>query len=265
MLRSVFLKTLYDQRKAILGWGLGLGALAYFTLLLYPSIQKAGALYDQMLQSFPPEALAFLGNIRSFTTMDGYMTGSLLSYLPLVLAIYAIGAAVGLITGEIESGTMDILLAHPIPRWRVVLEKYAALVAALTAICLIFGLSMLAGGLTVGADVPPGRWMLAGLHLLPLTLLYGTVAFALACAIRGRAAAVATATALVVGGYILNGLVPFSEHLQPLEKWTVYYWYITGRPLGDGIILEHVLILLGGSLLFLLIGLVGFWRRDLVP
>lgn len=98
-----------------------------------------------------------------------------------------------------------------------------------------------------------------------LTLLYGTVAFALACAVRGRAAAVATATALVVGGYIMNGLVPFSERLQPLEKWTVYYWYITGRPLGDGIIPEHVAVLLGGSLLFLLVGLVAFERRDIIP
>ncbi|MCX7680478.1 MAG: ABC transporter permease [Anaerolineae bacterium] len=265
MLRSVFLKTLYDQRKAILGWGLGLSSLAYLTLLFYPSVQRAGEFYDQMLRSFPPEALAFLGNIRSFATMDGYMTGSLLSYLPLVLAIYAIGAAVGLITGEIESGTMDVLLAHPIPRWQVVLEKYSALFAALAAICLIFGLSMLAGGLTIGSDVPPGKWLLAGLHLLPLTLFYGTVAFALACAIRGRTAAVSTATALAVGGYILNGLAPLSERLQPLEKWTVYYWYIAGRPLGDGIIPEHIAILLGGSLLFLLVGLVAFGRRDIVP
>ena len=38
MMRSVFLKTLHDQRKSILGWGLGLGALAYFTLLFYPSV-----------------------------------------------------------------------------------------------------------------------------------------------------------------------------------------------------------------------------------
>ncbi len=265
MLRSVFLKTFYDQRKAILGWGLGLGALAYLTLLFYPSVQKAGEFYDQILLALPPEALAFLGNIRSFTTMDEYMTGSLLSYLPLVLAIYAVGAAVGLVTGEIEGGTMDILLAHPISRWRVVLEKYAALVAALAAICLIFGLSMLVGGLTIGSDVPPGRWLLAGLHLLPLTLLYGTVAFALACAVRGRATAVATAITLAVGGYILNGLVPLSERLQPLEKWTIYYWYIAGRPLGDGIILEHVALLLVGSLLLLLIGLVGFGRRDIVP
>ncbi|MCS7179202.1 MAG: ABC transporter permease subunit [Anaerolineae bacterium] len=265
MLSSVFWKTLYDQRKAILGWGLGLGTLAYFTLLLYPSVQKASVLYDQMLRAFPPEALAFLGNIRSFATIDGYMTGSLLSYLPLVLAIYAIGAAVGLITGEIENGTMDILLAHPLPRWRVVLEKYAALVAALAAICLIFGLSMAAGGLTIGSDVPPGRWLLAGFHLLPLTLLYGSVAFALACAIRGRTAAIATATTLVVGGYILNGLVPLSEHLRPLEKWTVYYWYITGRPLGSGIIPEHVAILLGGSLLCLLAALIAFGRRDILP
>ncbi len=268
MLRSVFLKTLYDQRKAILGWGLGLAALGLFTVLFYPSVKEAGAYYDQMMQLIPREYMAFLGNIASFTQIDGYMTASLLVYLPLVLAIYGIGLAVGLVTGEVESGTMDLLLAHPLPRWRVVLEKYAAMAAALFAICLIFGLTLLAGGLMIRShtsDVSPIRWLLAGLNLFPLTLLFGSVAFALVCAVRGRAAAVTTATTLAVGSFILNGMVPLSEKLQPLEKWTIYYWYTASKPFTTGIVPEHVLILLGLSLLCLGVGLVGFGRRDVIP
>jgi ABC-2 type transport system permease protein len=268
MLRSVFLKTLYDQRKAVLGWSLGLGALGLFAVLFYPSVKEAGAYYDQMLQLMPQEYMAFLGNITSFTQVDGYMTASLMVYLPLVLAIYAIGLGVGLVTGEVESGTMDLLLAHPLPRWRVVLEKYAAMATALFAICLIFGLTLLAGGLMIRSqtpDVPPIRWLLAGLNVFPLTLFFGSVAFALACAVRGRAAAVATATTIAVGSFMLNGLVPISERLQPLEKWTIYYWYTASKPFTDGIILGHVLILLGLCLLCLGAGIVGFGRRDVIP
>lgn len=268
MLRSVLLKTLYDERKAILGWSLGLGALGLFTVLFYPSVKEAGAYYDQILQLMPREYLAFLGNITSFTRIDGYMTASLLVYLPLVLAIYAIGLAVRLVSGEIERGTMDLLLAHPLPRWRVVLEKYAAMAAALLAVCLIFGLLLLVGGLAIRPytpDLPPVRWLLAGLNVFPLTLFFGSVAFALACAVRGRAAALATATAVAVGSFILNGLVPLSERLRPVERWTIYYWYTASQPFTTGIVLEHVLILLGLSLLCLGIGLIGFERRDLIP
>ncbi len=267
MLRSVFLKTLYDGRRPILGWSLGLGALGLFVVLFYPSVKEAGAYYDQMLQLMPREYLVFLGNITSFTRIDGYMTASLLVYLPLVLAIYAIGLAVGLVTGEVESGTMDLLLAHPLPRWRVVLEKYAAMATALFAICLIFGLILLVSGLTIRShtpDLPPVRWLLAGLNVFPLTLFFGSVAFALACAVRGRAAAVATATTIAVGSFILNGMAPLSEKLQPLEKWTIYYWYTASQPFTTGIIPEHVFILLGLSLLCLGTGLVGFERRDVI-
>lgn len=268
MLRSVFLKTLYDQRRAILGWSLGLAAVALFVVLFYPSVKSAASYYDQMMQLIPPEYLAFFGNITSFTTVEGYMTASLLIYLPPVLAIYAIGLAVGLITGEVENGTMDLVLAHPLPRWRVVLEKYAALAVAIFVICLIFGLTMLASGLMIRSstpDLPLIRWLLAGLNVVPLTLFFGSVAFALACAVRGRATAVATATTLAVGTFILNGMVPISERLQPLEKWTIYYWYTASKPFTTGIIAEHVAILLGLSLLCLGVGLIGFQRRDIIP
>lgn len=268
MFRSVFLKTLYDQRKAILGWGLGLGFLALFDLLFYPSVKAAGAYYDEILQAMPREYLAFLGNVTSFTDIEGYAIASLLIYLPPVLAIYAIGAAVGMVTGEIESGTMDILMAHPLPRWRVVLEKYAALAVALGAIGLIFGLCLWAGGLAIRSEipnVPPARWLVAGLHVVPLTLLFGSVAFALACAVRGRAPAVATATTLAVGSFILNGLTPLSEQLQALEKWNPYYWYAAGKPLTTGILPEGVALLVGLSLLCLGVGVLGFGRRDVLP
>ncbi len=268
MLRSVFLKTLYDSRRAILGWSLGLGALGLLTVLFYPSVKEAGAYYDQMLQLMPREYLAFMGNITSFTRIDGYMTASLMVYLPVMLAIYAIGLAVRLVTGEVESGTMDLLLAHPLPRWRVVVEKYAAMATALFAICLIFGLILLVGGLMIRSytpDLPPIRWLLAGLNVFPLTLFFGSVAFALACAVRGRATAVATATTIAGGSFILNGLVPLSEQLRSLEKWTIYYWYTASQPFTTGIIVEHILILLGLSLLCLGIGVVGFERRDIIP
>lgn len=263
MQRNLFLKTLFDQRKAILAWGLGLGSLAYLSLLFFPSL-STNPQYDLLIQSMSRELMAFLGNVQSVSTIGGYLTYGLLSYLPLVLAFFAIPAAAGLISCEIESGTMDFVLSQPIPRWRVVLEKYAALATALVAVCLLFGLCMWLGGLTIRSDVGLSTWLVAGLNIVPLTLFFGSVAFALACATRGRGVAIATASGLAVASFVLNGLVPLSEDLQPYAHWTLYYWYSASRPFEDGIILGHVAILLGGCLLCLGLALFAFQHRDIL-
>lgn len=264
MLRNLFLKSLRDQWGAVLGWGLGLASLAYFTLLIFPSI-KVGQQYEQLLKNLPPEVRAFLGNVESFSTIDGYVTSSLLSYLPLVLTIYVVMTAVNTITSEIETGTMDFLLAHAVPRWRVVLEKYAALAMAVLAICVLLGFGMWLGGLTIQSDVPLTKWLLAGLNVVPLTLLFGSMAFAMACATRGRSLAIAVASTLAAGSFIFNGLAQISEKLKPFREWTLYYWFSASKPFTTGLILEHIAILLMGCLVCLGIGMAAFQRRDIIP
>ena len=49
--------------------------------------------------------------------------------VPLLLLIAAIGAGARATAGEEERGTLDLLLANPISRRRLVLEKLAALAA----------------------------------------------------------------------------------------------------------------------------------------
>ncbi len=37
MLRNVFLKSLWDQRRSLIWWGIGFAALTLITVLFYPS------------------------------------------------------------------------------------------------------------------------------------------------------------------------------------------------------------------------------------
>jgi ABC-2 type transport system permease protein len=264
MLRSIFLKTLRDQTMAIVYWGLGVGSLAIFTQLFYPSLSVNNQL-DKFMSSLPAGFMAFFGNVTSYGTIEGYMTYSLLIYLPLVLCIYSIAAAIGMVTAEVETGTMEFLLSHPIPRIQILLEKYAALAVAVLAIGLQIGICMAIGGVVIGSDVSAGKWILAGLQTVPITLFFGSIAFGLACAVRGSSTAVGTAATLAVGGFILNGLVPLSDKLAPVKEWTLYYWYSASRPLSAGILPEYTAILLLLSLILAGIGLAAFRERDILP
>jgi ABC-2 type transport system permease protein len=264
MLRNIFLKTLRDQTMAVVYWGFGVGSLAILTQLLYPSLSM-NDLLGKFMGSMPPAMMAFLGDVKSVGSVEGYMIYSLLIYLPLVLAIYSVTAAIGMVTAEVDGGTMEFLLAHPVRRWRILAEKFAALAVAVLAIGVEIGVCMAVGGLLIGSDVPAGKWMLAGLQTVPITVFFGAVAFGLAAAVRGSSSAGATAATLAVGGFIFNGLVPLSDKLAPFKEWTLYYWYSASNPLSTGINLGHAAILIFLSLLFFGCGLAGFLSRDILP
>ncbi|MGD0807873.1 MAG: hypothetical protein ABSA10_10485, partial [Anaerolineales bacterium] len=73
MLRNIFLKTLRDQTMAVLYWGLGVGSLAVLTQLLYPSL-SVNDLLGKFMGSMPQGFMAFLGNVQSVGSVEGYMT-----------------------------------------------------------------------------------------------------------------------------------------------------------------------------------------------
>ena len=262
MLSNLFLKTLRDQMKAVLGWGLGLAALALLTILFYPSVQSLGDQFEQPLKQMP-ELAGFLGDVESLTTIEGYVTSQILSYMPVVLAIYATLAGTSMITGEIEGGTMDLIMAHPISRWQVVLQKYAALVVSIIVICLLFGLGMVIAGLAIGADVTMVTWLLAALNVVPITVFYASIAFVLSCFLRGRGIPIGVTIGLVIAGFILSGLAPMVAELEPYREFTIYYLFTAGKPFSTGLVPLHLVILVIGSLLLFAASLFAFERRDI--
>lgn len=53
-----------------------------------------------------------------------------------ILCIWAVGRASGAIAGEIDKGTMELLLAQPLPRYRVVLAHLAVDLVTIPVLCL---------------------------------------------------------------------------------------------------------------------------------
>jgi beta-exotoxin I transport system permease protein len=260
---SVFEKSLRDQLIAVLSWGLGLGAVAWGSMLFYPSVAEQFQAYDELLNAMPIVS-SFLGGVATLGTLEGYIVYGLLSYVPLALGFYAVLAAIGTIGGEIESGTMDFLLMHPVPRWRVVVEKVAALVLSLSLIGLLLGLGMWVGGLGIASSVSAERWLAAGLNVVPLCLLYAALAFAVSCAVRGRQAALGVGIGVLLLSFVANGLVPLVKSLEPYRELSLYYLYAASKPLSTGVRLDHVAILLGASAFLFAVGVAAFQRRDLV-
>ena len=105
------------------------------------------------------------------------------------------------LVGEIERGTMPLLMTYPVTRWRIVLGKFAGQVAILAIATVIgFGVAALITGLGEGGDAEAWRAfgvMVGGSILLGAAFIALGTLFSAVVAERGTAAGVSAAAWLV--------------------------------------------------------------------
>jgi ABC-2 type transport system permease protein len=142
LLRSVFGKTIRDLRWPTFWVAISLAIGGGYFTALFPTYTQAFDL-EEMMAKMPDSIKALIGGMdKDLSTATGFLNVEL---FPLILPALMVGFAVALCSGftaGVESrGTIDILLSYPVPRWRMVLEKMAALVIALVVAAAV----MLAG------------------------------------------------------------------------------------------------------------------------
>jgi ABC-2 type transport system permease protein len=265
VLGSVLLKSLRDVRRAFLWWSVGLVGLVSLMVSVYPSVRDNTSL-NKLVNDYP-EALkgfvAFGGEI-DYISPAGYLGTELFSLMvPLLLLIAAIGAGARAIAGEEERGTMDLLLANPISRRRIALEKLAALVAEIVMLGIVLFAALEIGSRPVALDVSAWHLAAATAGAVLLALSYGTIAFLLGAGTGQRGRATGITAALAVAAYVLNGLGPLVGAIEPLQKLSPFYHYSASDPLREGLAPGHTGVLIGIAVLAAALAPLAFDRRDL--
>lgn len=264
MLRTVMLKTLRDHWRALLWWAVGLVGLAVYLVLLYPGIRDTPG-YNELLNAMPEALLkTMVGEYPDFASPTGYLNSSLFFMAaPLLFIIFTLTFDSGMIAGEEERGTLELLLAYPLPRWRVVLEKFAALFLTTVALAAVFWLSLVMGMPLVEMEVSPGHLGAVMVNLTLLGLLFGALTLALGCATGKQGLSAGISATLAVAAYFINSLAPVVEALEPYRQFSPFYHYIGRDPLVNGLDLGNVAVLLGLTGVCLVAALLAFERRDL--
>jgi ABC-2 type transport system permease protein len=157
------------------------------------------------------------------------------------------------------------LLANPVTRSRVLLERYAAVVALLAALVGLFTALLLVGAAAVdGLDGVRITGLLgACAGVFGLALLFGSLAFAVGAATGRRGSAIAVATVAAVGGYLVRMLLAVADVLRPARYLTPWHWYLDRNMLAQGPAPVAIVVPLLLSALFLAAGWTAFVRRDL--
>lgn len=109
---------------------------------------------------------------------------------------------------------------------------------------------------TCGAPVRAAR------PLYLLGLVFGTLALAISAATGHSAMSRAVAAAVAVVAYVVNGLAPLVDRLEPLRKLSPFYQYVGHDPLRTGLNGPAILVSCGTVAVLLVIAVLGFRRRD---
>ncbi|GLZ27906.1 hypothetical protein Lesp02_00960 [Lentzea sp. NBRC 105346] len=205
-----------DNRSSTIGWGLALVASVALQLAVYPTVRAAAVDFEQLLASYP-EAFKAVFNVRQSPGSGvGYLQGEVFGFLaPLVLLGVTIGHAAKATAGEEHAHTMDLLLANPVSRTRLLLGKALGALTDLAIITVVFGAVLVVGSSISGLDVPVSDLLGAVLASAVVVLPFGALAL-LVGALSGRPGlAVAVPVGLALLTFLLNALTPLSESLKP--------------------------------------------------
>jgi ABC-2 type transport system permease protein len=263
MAAELFRKTLREQRWGLLGWACGLAFISLFLLYFYPFISRAQDVL-KVLDNLPPFIRNLVGKNNFMATAEGFLNLQPFSILaPLIFIIFAIGKGGDATAGEEERGTLDLLLSHPLPRWRLVLEKFAAQAAALLFLALVLWGSMVLGTMLFKVDVDGLRLAQVIFSLLLLGLTFLSMSLAIGCLSGKRKPSLGISGGFALVTYLINAYAPMIEGLRPYRIVSPFYYYNGQAVLINGLVVSHALVLAGLTALFFAAALFLFSRRNL--
>jgi ABC-2 type transport system permease protein len=265
MLRTVLRKTLRDQRRSLLWWGIGLFFSGATYAPFYPSIKDNAEVLEKYMDSMPQFLRdAFMGASGDFTSPAGYLNTELFNFFaPLLLLLFAIGAGARAIAGEEERQTLDVLLSTPVARRRVVVDKFAAMLLAGVLLSALLWVSVPLTGPPF--DLTPSLRDLTAAVVMCflLAMAFGAIALAIGCATGRRSLAVGVAAGIAAGTWLVDLLVPAIDQIAWLQYLSPFHYYLDAEPMMNGLGVLGSVVLAGIVVVAFAVALVTFERRDL--
>jgi beta-exotoxin I transport system permease protein len=258
-LTAVVRWSLREARRAPLTWGLSLASLCVLEVAIYPSVSdslaKATAGY--------PEALKKAFNLRELTTVQAYLDVEMFSLIvPMALAFFAVRSATRMMVRAEENGWLDIVLAAPVSRIRLVAGSFAATMCSLWLVLAVIAVASEITGVVVGAEIPVSSMLAASASVWALSVFFGGVAV-LASGVMHRSVPVtATATGALVGMYVIDLVGKISPSIGAVRWASAFRYY--GSALQDGLDVAGFAALTLVGLTFAAIGALLFARRDVM-
>ena len=260
MLSDIWQKTLWDQRRTIIGWGIGFAVVA----LVYGSFFPLAATpeYVELIDSLP-EGLVNAFGWGDIASPEGYLGSTVYGLLGSALvSVMAVGLGARAIAGSEEDGHLELLIALPVSRQKVVVHKSVALIITCFVAASVVFLAVMIIREPIDLDISVGNLAATSLNLALLGSGIGLVAMAAGSATGKRGVAVAVGAAFAVAAFLIDGLAPQLDSIAWMERLSPFHWYDATTTLREGLNWGRTGALAGLTVVLLFASVILFGRRD---
>ncbi|SEW12067.1 ABC transporter permease subunit [Natrinema salifodinae] len=194
----MFELTRYDGRRRIRGslyLSVGLSLLAAMVIWVYPSFQAEVDL-DQLLAAYPEPILQVMG-VQTMASLGGFLAFELYTFgWIILLGLYLAYSTAGTIADDVDRGRMDVLLAMPLSRTRLVGERFAAMVVPIVVANLLPPIVVYVGAELIDESLSAADVL--AVHLLSIPYLFACAGIGLVASVAVDRAGIAQRVALGV-------------------------------------------------------------------
>jgi ABC-type transport system involved in multi-copper enzyme maturation permease subunit len=221
LFRLPVVESLYEQRAGLLAWTAmaSLGA-AYLASLGHQLVD--------LMSSSSGGFRAYLALIHGdpYVVLTGFFW---FGFFQLILSVYAI-TQVSRWAAADSDGRLEMELSAPVPRWRVVVERAATLLASLAIIIGLSSVAFYVEARAVNIAMPLWDLLVASAVLVPFATTFAAVGAALAS--RVPRATVAVLSGIAGTSYLLSDLGPLFHWPDWALRLSIFSLY--GNPIaGD--------------------------------
>ena len=258
-------QALRGGRRSLITWSAAFTAMVALYAAFWPSI-RGNVRWRELFNTLPESyrALFAAGGQVDLSTPSGYLGLELLGFLgPALIAIYAATAGAAAIAGEEADGRLEITLSAPVARWRVLAERFAAIVADIAIVMAMTGLAMWLFSVLFDMGLGVGAIAAAVSALAVFGIFTGAVAIAVGAASGSAALARGLAALIAVASYLLSALGGVASALRTARPASPFYLLFANQPLANGLRSGFALALIAVSVLLVAAGGIVLARRDL--
>ena len=214
-------------------------------------------------EQFPEELLSLFGGGDMGTPEGFYQVEMFGMMIPICVLVVTIVIGTAALAGEEKRNTMGLLLANPVRRSTIVVQKTLTMILYAVIVGLGAFLGVAAGSLLGGLGMDMGNIAATCALATLLGLAFGALALALGAATGLTQIASYGAVGVAVVAFIINGFLPLNDSTAAWAKVSPFYYYLSSDPLINGMPWGHAAILAGLFLILVALSVWLFQRRDL--
>jgi ABC-2 type transport system permease protein len=257
-------KSLSDYRRALIWWTIGISAFMALYISIYANVRQDPKTFSAAaMAKFPGPLKDLMGGMQDLASGAGYLQTVVYQlFVPMLFVACATLLANRAIAQPEEAGTLELLVALPVDRKRLVLERFAALAVSLLLVFAATLLLVWVVGEAVDIGVPFDRMLAAHAGVFLIGLFFGTVALTVGAVTGRRLIASSVVGVWVAAGYMVVTIGANVDAIAWLKWASPFHYYAEGRPLFEGLPVGDYLVLAGATAVLALTAILSFDRRD---